>query len=85
MSTPHPDDEIVRLAEARNPQEAYIWRDALQDEGIDARVVGDLLAGGFGELNPTYPEVWVHKKDLEKARQLLEAHKTTGLAPEQDE
>jgi hypothetical protein len=85
MKTPHPDEEIVRLAQARNPQEAYIWRDALLDEGIDARVVGDMLAGGFGELNPTFPEVWVHKQDLEKARAILAAHPTTGLAEDEEE
>lgn len=76
MSKPQPNDDIVRLAQARNPQEAYIWCNALKEEGIECSVVGDQLTGGFGDLTPTTPEVWVHKKDLPKARQLLEAHQS---------
>ena len=35
----HPDD-IVRLSDASNPQEAHVLRQALEEEGIRAQVVG---------------------------------------------
>lgn len=79
-STP---EDIVRVATARNPQEAYLWRDALLDAGIAAQVVGDILEGGFGGLNPTAPEVWVHRRDLEKARKILAAHPTSGITEDE--
>jgi hypothetical protein len=77
---PTGDSEIVKLAKARNPQEAYIWRDVLAEAGIQAQVVGDFLAAGYPHLYFADPEVWVHKRDLEKARKILAAHPRTGVA-----
>ncbi|MCS6977996.1 MAG: DUF2007 domain-containing protein [Gemmatales bacterium] len=82
MTEDHAED-VVRVATARNPAEAYLWRDALLDAGIAARVVGDILEGGFGGLNPTAPEVWVHRRDLEKARKILAAHPSSGIEKEE--
>jgi len=76
----HPDD-IVRLATATNPQEAYLWQQALSEEGIQARVVGDLLDAGVGDVPGIRPEVWVHRNDAERARALLAAHEHPPLAP----
>jgi hypothetical protein len=66
-------DEIVRLVTANSPQQAHLWRQALEDEGIRCRVVGEYL-GGFGIVPPGHPvpELWVHRKDAERASTILE-------------
>jgi hypothetical protein len=71
-----PADYVVNtvLAVAANPQEAYVWRQALADEGISCRVVGDMLDGVFGDMPGVQPEVWVHLSDLDRAQKILEAH-----------
>jgi hypothetical protein len=68
------NDEIVRLATARDPQEAHWWAQALEAEGIRCQVVGEYL-GGFGVVPPGHPvpEVWVHHNDVERARSVLQA------------
>jgi hypothetical protein len=73
------DDIIVRLASAATLQEAYAWRVLLEQEGIRCQVVGDYLTEGYGVGVPgMYPEVWIHRDDLEKARAILEAHSNRG-------
>jgi hypothetical protein len=74
-------DEIVRLATAANPQEAHVWRQALEREGIRAQVVGDYLDAGVGDVPGLRPEVWVRREDLERARSLLEAHRHGAEEP----
>jgi hypothetical protein len=66
-------DEIVRLATASSPQEAHLWRQALEDEGIHCQVVGEYL-GGFGIVPPGHPvpELWVHREQAERAQAVLE-------------
>ncbi len=76
MAEKHADD-VVRLAEAANPSEAQLWCQVLEEAGIRCRVVGDFLEAGFGELPKVHPEVWVHRGDLERAKELL---KTTRAA-----
>jgi hypothetical protein len=76
----HPDD-IVRVGTASNPQEAYLWQQALQEEGIQCRVVGDYLDAGVGDVPGIRPEVWVHRNDLERARALLAAHERPPMPP----
>jgi hypothetical protein len=73
MSEPVESDEIVRIVTARNPQEAHLWRQSLEDEGIVCRVVGEYL-GGFGIVPPGHPvpELWVHPKDVARASTILE-------------
>ncbi len=65
-------EEIVRVGIASNVAEAYAWRQALQDEGIECKVVGEYL-GGFGTIpaGNIAPEVWVHSADIERARSIL--------------
>jgi hypothetical protein len=72
MSDMHADD-IVCLARAQNAAEAYIWHQALQDEGIRSKVVGEYLEAGFGDMGSVKPEVWVHKDDLARAEKILES------------
>jgi hypothetical protein len=65
-------EEIVRLVTAGNPQEAHLWRQALEQEGIRCRVVGEYL-GSFGVVPPGHPvpELWVHRDDAERAKTFL--------------
>jgi len=74
------DDDIVRLATATNPQEAHLWRQALEDEGIRCHVVGDYLDAGVGDIPGLRAEVWVHREDLERARTFLDAHQGSQTA-----
>ena len=68
-----PGQEIVRLVTASRPQEAHLWRQALEDEGVRCQVVGEYL-GSFGVVYPGHPvpELWVHQEDAERARVVLE-------------
>jgi hypothetical protein len=70
MSTTH-DDDIVRLASAPNPAQAHIWQQALQDEGIQSKVVGDYMDAAFGDIPGMMAEVWVHRNDLARAEEVL--------------
>jgi cytochrome c556 len=79
------DEDMVHLANARNPVEANIWRQALEEEGISCTVVGDLLEAGIGNVGSVTPEVWVHAHDLERARAFLAAHHGAAEEPEADD
>ncbi len=83
MSTQDPHD-VVRLVVARNPVEAHIWEQALRENGIQARVVGDYLDASFGDLPGTKPEVWVHRDDVARATEVLQS-KRDALPAEQGE
>jgi len=72
MSTQHPDD-IVRLATAGNSFQAHAWEQALRQEGIQSKVVGDYLEAGIGDISGLLPEVWVHRDDLARAEKVLES------------
>jgi len=67
----NPDDEIVRLLTAPNPAEAHIWEQALRDEGIKAKVVGDFLDAGLGDIPGMKAELWVRRGDAERAMEIL--------------
>jgi hypothetical protein len=69
----HDDEEIVRLVTAGSPQEAHLWRQALEAEGIRCRVVGEYL-GSLGVYPGHFavPELWVHRGDVERARVVLD-------------
>jgi hypothetical protein len=71
MASESGGDEIVRLAHALNPVEAHIWEEALQQEGIRCRVSGDFLDVGIGNIPGLMAEVWVQKKDLARAQEIL--------------
>jgi hypothetical protein len=66
------DDWIVRLATASNPQEASLWQQALETEGVRCRIVGEML-GSFGVVYPgsVRPEIWVFESELDRARAVL--------------
>jgi hypothetical protein len=70
------EDEIVRLATATNPAEAHIWQDALEANGIEAKVVGDYLDAGLGDIPGIRAEIWVHQRDLAAAEEILRRSQT---------
>jgi hypothetical protein len=79
------DNDIVRLATAQNPAQAHLWQQALEDEGISSKVVGDMLDVSFGDMQGVTPEIWVHRNDLERASAFLEAHQHATEQPESEE
>lgn len=70
MTTQDPHD-IVCLAKAQNPAQAHIWQQALLDEGIQAKVVGDFLDAGLGDIPGLRAEVWVHRDDVARGEEIL--------------
>jgi hypothetical protein len=70
MTARNPDD-VVRLATAQNPMQAHVWEQALKDEGISCKVVGDYLDAGIGNIPGLSAEVWVHRDDLAAAEAVL--------------
>ena len=66
-----PADEIVRVATAPNPPVAHIWEQALKEEGIRSKIVGDFLDAGLGNIPGMRAEVWVHKEDAERAEAII--------------
>jgi hypothetical protein len=67
----NPSDEIVRLATAPNPPVAHIWEQALKEEGIRCKIVGDYLETGLGNIPGMRAEIWVHKEDAERAQAII--------------
>jgi hypothetical protein len=73
-------DEIVSLATASDPQEAQLWREALEREGIRCRVVGEYLFGVVYAGHPV-PEVWVRREDAGRAGRILEQLRGPASGP----
>lgn len=69
--TPGDPNDVVRLMEAPNPAQAHIWEQALLDAGIQAKVVGDYLDAGLGDISGLRSELWVHRKDVDRAKEVL--------------
>jgi hypothetical protein len=80
-------NDVVRLATAANPVEAHIWKQALTEEGIQCKVVGDYLDASIGDIPGLAPEVWVHRDDLARAEEILRRgkHLTTPDSEEESE
>ena len=77
--------DVVRLTTTANPMEAHILEQALQAEGIQAKVVGDYLDASFGDLPGLRPEVWVHREDLAAAEEVLRRGQTHAGGTEEPE
>ena len=84
MTNRHPDD-VVCVATAPNPATAHIWEQALRDEGIQAKVVGDFMDAGFGDIPGLRAEVWVHRDDLARAEEVLKRGQIAHSENEADE
>src|SRR5207249_4298807 len=67
----HDNDEVVRVATAANPVQAHTFRQALEEEGIRCQVVGEYLDAAIGDIPGVSPEIWVHKRDLARAEEIL--------------
>jgi hypothetical protein len=65
--------DVVKLASAATPIQAHVWQQALQEEGISCKVVGDFLDAGLGNLPGISAEIWVHRDDVDRARQIIRA------------
>jgi hypothetical protein len=77
-------DNIVRLATATNPVEAHIWKQALDEAGIQSKVVGDYLDASVGDIPGLYPEVWVHEDDLARAQEVLRKSRNDHTAVDEE-
>jgi hypothetical protein len=62
---------LVRLATAPNPVLAHVWEQALRDEGIESKVLGDYLDAGIGDIPGLTAEIWVKESDLAAAQEIL--------------
>jgi hypothetical protein len=60
----------MRIAHA---PEAHVVGLALQAAGIPCRVVGDYLSSGLGDIPPVTAELWVRKRDLDRAEEIVAA------------
>jgi hypothetical protein len=67
--------EMARLAVAANPFQAHIWQQALEQEGIHGRGLGDYLNAGLGDLPSLGAEVWVDAADVARAEIALRQHR----------
>ena len=83
--TPADPNEVVRLVTAPNPAQAHIWEQALRDAGIRAKVVGDYLDAGLGDISGLRSELWVHRKDLERAQEVLKRIPEAARGEEESE
>ena len=85
MADRNPHD-VVKLITAQNPTQAHIWQQALAEAGIRAKVVGDFLGAGFGDIPGAKPEVWVHRDDVARAEEALRGGEAVSDADvEEDE
>ena len=72
-------DEIVRIGTGTS-ETVELWHNALTDNGIESKVVGEDLDGGMGTVIPNSVELWVFEKD---ARNRTNLPATMGAAAEQ--
>ena len=70
---------MIRVYIAKDPPDAQIVCDLLNDNGLKAVVQGELLWGAQGEIPvgpATAPTVWVNEPDVERARGLIEQYES---------
>jgi hypothetical protein len=77
--------EVVRLAAAANPFQAHIWQQALEQEGIRCKVLGDYLDAGLGDIPGFSAEIWVETADLARAETILREHRNAINEADQPE
>jgi hypothetical protein len=64
----------VEVYRAKDGFQAHMLKSALENDGINAAVEGDLLQGGISQLRPWWaaPRIMVAECDAVKARAILE-------------
>lgn len=63
---------------------AEAYQNALEEAGIESKVVGDALLSSFGSAIPNSIEIWVHQKDAEKAVAVIEKYEEERVKAERD-
>jgi hypothetical protein len=68
---------MLKIYDALNSTEAHIVRGFLESRGIPARIEGDLLAGGIGELPAIgLIQVVVPEQYLQEAKMAIKEYET---------
>jgi hypothetical protein len=68
---------MIKVYDALNSTEAHIVRGYLESHGIPARVEGDYLSGGIGELPVVgLIQVTVPEQYLSEAQQAIQVYET---------
>lgn len=67
------DSDLREAYSAANAQEAHCIKAMLNEAGIEARVVGELLQNAVGDFSAgaISPRVWVRSNDFDRARQII--------------
>lgn len=65
------DNDIVCLATTPNRGQAHDWRSALEAEGIECQM-GEDLTVYVNNVPWNQADVWVHRFNVERAREILE-------------
>jgi len=65
------DNDIVCLATTPNRGQAHVWRSALEAEGIECQM-GEDLTVYVNNVPWNQADVWVHRFNVERAREILE-------------
>jgi hypothetical protein len=71
MTNDNDSDDVVRVA-AGDMMSIEFYKQKLDEEGIEARVVGEALGASFGTAIQRSVELWVHKKDAARAEKVIE-------------
>lgn len=73
--------DVVRVA-AGEMVVIELYKQALADEGIDGRVLGEDLEASFGSALQRSVELWVHAADAARARAVIDrAEADRGKTP----
>jgi len=71
---------MIKIYSAADIGEAHIVKGMLQANGIEAHVGGHYLQGGIGELAALdFATVYIHRDDLEQARQLIDEYEKASV------
>jgi hypothetical protein len=65
--------DIVCLLAAVHPGQAHTRRAALEEAGIEAKVVGEYLDAAIGDIPGARAELWVHREDADRALTIIDA------------
>jgi hypothetical protein len=68
--TPNPDDEVVKVATGELV-DIEMSQQALAEEGIESRVVGQNLDASFGSALMESMELYVRESDAERALEII--------------
>jgi len=78
-------NDIIRLARARHPMEAHIWKQALETEGIRCQVVGEFLYAGEAGVPDQAVELWVRRSDHDLAKAILDVYQQFANLDDEEE